>query len=548
MRTRQANRPRSRARLFATALILFAMTGCGGDRESTESRAEAPETPKQESIEPRRGGVLRIPLVGLETLDPARSTNRSEGFALQQIYQGLVRLDDRLRAVPDLARRWRLSEDRLTYRFELDPAARFHDDRPVTSNDVVVTLRRLLDPAIGSVVQPYLEEVLEGPTAISAPTPHTCEVRLRKPDHVFIQFLAMQHAKITPADSDPDAEPIGSGPFRVTERNPRLLRLEAVRRPDAPGPRLDGITIRSLDPIAEARAISAGELDYAIVAPSEVSAIEGFRATRIPTLELHFLGLRTDRPPFDDARVRRAVAFAIDRDGLESATAERIAAAKGVIPPGMPAHDPRYEPYSHDPAKARTLLRQAGFGPGGNEFPTVELLVGRMPERETLTARLVADLGAVGIPVRLSLVDDYGAFFGRLGKTELAILGWGADYPDPNDFFYSLFRTGAPYNFMGYSNPELDEAIENGRRGALSKVERALTYQHAERQLLEDCPAIPLFQDAASHCVRSTVRELPINAMGIYTSRLDRTWIAKDPSDARTPELTNRSYEAIHPE
>lgn len=484
---------------------------------------------------PRSGGEFRMPLGGIRVLDPAISTSLNEQLVLHQIFQGLVRFDERLRVVPDLAERWSLSKDRRTYTFRLRTDARFHHGRTVEAEDVAFSLHRLIEPRTKSPARHYFIEMLDGGAdAITANPDGSCTIRLREPDHVFISILAMQYAKIVPRELAIERsfrrEPIGSGPFRFAGREGGHLVLEPVRVDDDPRPYLDRLVFAELGFDEEAGALSRGELDYVIRAADELDELPGigtFERRRVSTLSLHYVGMNLRRAPFDDKRVRQAVAYAIDRAAFGTVLQGRVNPASGVLPPGMLGFDPELAPYPHDPALARALLREAGYGSfdGGKPFPEVEVLLGRIPEQIALSEKLVADLDAVGIGVHLEITDDYGEFLGRLEQSDMAVMGWGADYPDPDNFFFNLFRTDGPTNFMGYSNPEVDRLTDEGRHGSSAKLDRALLYRQAERTLLEDCPIVPLFHDAAVHCLDPHVRGLTVNSMGLYYSRFDTVWM-----------------------
>jgi peptide/nickel transport system substrate-binding protein len=481
---------------------------------------------------PRRGGALRLPLAGIETLDPARSASISENLIIQQLFQGLVRFDTHLRVVPDLASSWTLSDDRLTYTFHLDPRARFHDGSEVTSADVKTSLLRIMDRRLRSPARAYLMETLPDPDeAIECPDPRTVVVRLVRPDHVFIRTLAMQHTRIVPAhlcdERDFARSPVGSGPFRLLTREEGKLEIAPAFEDRENGPYVDRVIFLQLTGEQERAQFLSSEIDYTVAAASERRFFEALGDSRLwlmPTLTLHFLALNVSKPPLDDPEVRRGLALALDRSALETKTQGRVQAARTVLPPGMPGHDAKLDPYPHDPDRARELLAAARF-PEGSRVLTI--LLGRIPEQEAVITILEEQLAAVGIGLDVSKTDDLGLFLRDLNRYDLGVVGWSADYPDPDNFFYNLFRTGAPYNFMGYSSTPIDELVEQGRRGE-GKIDRARIYRRAEETLQEDCPVVPLFHDAALHCVSRRVHGLRPTALGIYYTRLDEVWIEEE--------------------
>lgn len=512
--------------------LLVLSASCNDSRTASPIRREkAREEEKAETL-PTPGGELRLPLGGVQMLDPAKSTSFSENQVIQQIFQGLVRFDSQLRVVPDLAKSWSPSEDRKVYTFLLHPEARFHNGRTVTSEDVAYTIRRLLDRRTRSSARAYLKSVLDGgEEAITCLDPQRVEIRLKEPDNVFISFLAMQHTRIVPQEEaekrDFRFHPIGSGPFRFISHENNELVLSAFREAHH-NPLLDRVVFIDVDR-TRTSALREGILDHVITSPGEAQGLKGsgdYTLTRVPNLTLHFLGFNQEKPPFDDLRVRQAIAHGLDRNACEERTQGRIDAAKTVLPPGMPGYDPTFDPYPTNREKARSLLAEAGFGADQKEFPKIEIFAGRIPAKDIVTELLIHDLAAIGIEATVKVTDDYGDYLRGLPGCQAAILGWGADYPDPENFFTSLFRTGATHNFMNYSNEDLDDLIDEGRRGT-NKVNRAQVYREAERILLsQDCVIVPMYHDAALHCVRKSVNGLAINALGTYYTRLDSVWIS----------------------
>lgn len=545
-------------RLVVVLAALLA-TACGDGQDTDSSRSTSPSAsgPAPAATEPvaaakRHGGEFRLSLSGVACLDPARSTSLSENLVLGQIFQGLVRFDRELLIVPDLAKTWSLSDDRRVYAFTLREDARFHNGRPVTADDVRYSFERILNRRVGSPARAYLETSLEGGIdAITTPSPDRVEIRLVQRDHVFISFLAMQHVKIVPREAVEAGgfarHPVGSGPFRFISWEGDRIELGAFRAEETSVPYLDRLVFRDFDREEEKAALAADELDYLIVAADELDDIpelESFRKHRASTLSMHFLGMNAMRPPFDDPRVREAVAVAIDRSGLERATRGRVKAAKALLPPGLPGYDPDLDPYPYDPDQAKRLLADAGFGgENGTVFPAVELFLGRIPEQVQLAEEITADLRAVGIDATVRITDDYQRFVQELRETDLWVLGWGIDYPDPDNVFSNLFRSDAQYNFTGYANEQVDAIVREARHGEGARLHRAKLYREAESLVLRDHPVVPLFHDAAVHCVASPVRGIGVNALGLYYSRLDRVWVDQAELTASTSRLGSEPKE-----
>jgi peptide/nickel transport system substrate-binding protein len=514
-------------------LAAIAAAGCGG------RPAAKPAEPREEAPAPRRGGDFVLALGGIETLDPARASNLNECFVVQQVFDGLVELGEDLRIQPSLARTWSLSDDRRTFQFVLADA-RFQNGRKVVADDVVFSFERLLDPRIGSAGADFLS-IVEGAAAfqsrraehvagLRATAADTVSVTLVEPYQPFLGLLAMQYAKIVPREeverTDFGRRPVGSGAFRFESWSDDGTLILAANDSGFHGrPYLDRVVVRDIDRETEVADFRRGAIDYFAASAPEFDALSKERRyvlTKRPSLTLTLLGFNVARPPFDDVRIRRAVEHAIDRPKLASVLDGRAVPAGTILPPGMPGYDPSAAMYPFDPAKCAELLAAAGH-PEGRDLPELRLFVGRLPSGEIVVDELVRELEAAHVRVKVDATEDFGDYLGRIGSSDLFILGWGADFPDPDNFFEPLFRTGARYNFGHYSNPSLDDWIADARHRP-EKVERLKTYRLIERRLLEDAVIAPLFHDASLHSMQPSIADLPIGPLGIYYAPVRLAW------------------------
>ena len=327
------------------------------------------------------GGTLKISVnVTPNLLNPMRHRLNSEYLLGEMLYSGLTRLGPDMSAQPDLAESWSASDDVTEWRFKLRENARFHDGSAVTAADVVASLQKVLDKATGSPGRRNL-----GPIAsVSAEGDHVVLITMDLPYGDLPVALTYSTAKIAPAsvianDFDSLAQrPMGSGPFKlVSFEADRLAVLE--KNPDyfiPELPYLDRVEIQTFpDAAGSTQALLAGEVDIMMeVQPSDFSRVEqASEVTALRTPSGRFIDVVMDcsQPPFNDKRVREALALTIDRQAMIELVAEGY---------GTPGNDSpvnsAYRYYSGaeltqpDPAQARELLAAAGY-PDGLEIELV---------------------------------------------------------------------------------------------------------------------------------------------------------------------------------
>ena len=494
---------------------------------------------------PPADGIYRIPLsTNPVTLDPAHFPDVASDAVASRIFSSLVRFDEKLRIVPDLAERWNLSEDGLTYTFHLRRNARFHNGRQVEAEDVRYSFERVLRPSTASsrtwILRPILgaREMLAGRAdrvaGIKVLDPHTVQIRMTERFSPFLSQLAMTNAAILPAEevepSDAAAppfgrRPVGSGPFQFVEwkdDNYVLLRRfdDYFEGPAA----LKGIRFRIIkEPLIAFQEYMAGNLEHCRVPPAYVKRLSAsplageLRST--PTLCTYYLGVNmTHSPCGTNVHLRRAMNYAVNREFLCRRALEGThVPAKGVLPPGLPEYDEALPGYQYDPEKARGELKAAGYGPG-RPPPEIVLFYGPTPPGPTMAQRIQSDFKRVGIPLRLRALE-WAAFLQAVDQLEpdLFRIAWVADYPDADNFLYVLFHTdqaGSAGNRTVYSNPKTDDLLRQAR-AATDFAERLKFYRLAERQIIEDAPWVVLSHRRTNLLVKPYVRGFRLTSMDV---------------------------------
>ena len=444
-------------------------------------------------------------------LNPAVTTSGNTHPVTDQIFNGLVGLDEQLNPVPELAERWTVEDDGRTYRFHLRPGVRWHDGQPFTSADVKFTFEEAL-LRYHSRTRAALEGVLD---AVETPDQLTAVLRLKRPYSPLLQRLDVVEASMIPkhqfAGQDlltggPTRHPIGTGPFRfmsyapgdrvVLEKNPHYFRTGL--------PRVDRVVFRIFpNPATAVAALEAGEVDFVSSVPG--ADIERLRS--VPGVAVvpstggsggsmcqDVLIPNATRKPFNDVRVRRAFAHAIDRQFI----ANRVYFGQGQPATGPITHlltwayTPDVRQYPHDPARARALLDEAGLKAKA-DGTRLALTFTHANNHQRLGQALREQLKAVGIDLILQMRDFNAAveqvFVKKTFDLGLASFCNGAD-PDIGVRRVYVSTNIGPFPFSngaGYRNPLIDRLFDEASL-ATDRTARRERYVEIQRILSEDVP------------------------------------------------------------
>ena len=509
-------------------------------------------TPPARTTQPTPRGEQALTIAaGGETpvLDPALVRDTTTAFLTHQVFRGLVRLDEQLNPVPDLAERIVVAEDGLTYTFTLRANAVFHDGKAIDAAAVKYSLERATEPGLGRGARlpgaTYLNDILGAPEKFAGQArelrglrvidARTIEIRLDAPKAYFLMKISHPSSSIVDEANVRDGgnawaqRPNGSGPFRVERLGNEQLILRGFDRFYAGGPTLDRVTILYGQAAASPLNLyESGKIDYTGLPRTSVdrALVETSplrpELTITPSLSLTYIGFNVTLPPFDDPAVRRAFAQAINRERVATVSEEgKVVLAEGIVPPTMPGGPWLGGALPYDLSAARATLAGSRYG-GGSALPrpTIYSASGAIP----VTMRQVyeRDLG-----VALEVIGvDWPEYLDGLSRQDFPAfeLSWIADYPDPENFLALLFGSGSPENHTGYSNPEVDRlfaaaAIER------DPARRRDLYLEAQRIILADAVIIPCYHSIDYTLVKPHVKGLTITPMGIL--ELDSVWIER---------------------
>ncbi|RFA20548.1 ABC transporter substrate-binding protein [Subtercola boreus] len=485
MKTALRRRVAKRSFIGALSLsIALVLTACGTSTGGTTSGSAASITD---------GGTLRAALTGEpDSLDPATSSIYTGAQVYEGIFSKLIDLNADGTFVPDLATKW-VQTDPTTWTFTLVDNATFQNGEKFSSADVVYTFNRILDPATASAYAGLYEQI----SSVEATDPTTVVFHLKGAFGPFLTNLATNGEIVNQKaieSSDPTRNPVGTGPFTFVEwvqgdhisvkKNPDYFKKDL--------PHLDAITFRFL-PNDQSRidALSAGEIDWADAVPLQQvgSLSKDPRFTYVTSAVAgipDFLAMNTTKPPFNDPKVRQAVALAINRSDIKD-VAYLGTGEDGLeeVPTGSAWYDASgIFGATQDVAQAKKLLAEAGYANG----LTIDYLgLSQYPEL-LKTGQVVRDeLKEVGITMNIDPVD-VSVWYDKYSSLDYQITSAYQERTiDPDNFYSLVAKSGGPINTTGYSNPAVDALIDQAAASDDQAARKAL-YQQIRTTFTADAP------------------------------------------------------------
>ncbi|MBN1246020.1 MAG: hypothetical protein JXC32_00085, partial [Anaerolineae bacterium] len=470
-------------------------------------------------------------------LDPAQAADTDTIGVIDQLFCGLVALSPEMDLLPELAESWEVEDRGLLYRFRLRPDLRWSDGSRLTAADLEFAWKRVLDPQTASPLAQLLYGVYQArayhqgeqedprQVGIAALDERTLAVRLEQPAGNFLYVLT--HPGVAPvprhrvqALGDAWSEPdnlVGCGPF-IVQPGCSLEALRLQRNPFYHGRGTGNVVaielVGSEAPEGALARYDAGELSIVQLQRGEgPDPRQRYPADyrSLPYLATAYLGFRVDRPPFDDPRLRRALAHAIDRETLASVHLQGYVfpALGGLIPPGMPGHTPD-SGLVYDPEEATRLLSECGTSFRDLDAIEIWTEVGKESSACFLAEGWQMRLG---LPVACRAVEweDLTARL-EVDPPPLFLNIWAADYPDPETFL----RDCDALRWTRWRNPRFDRLVDQARRQT-DMAERLELYRNAERGMVEQAVLVPLAYWRTHLLVHPSVQYLPSSSVKWWT-------------------------------
>ncbi len=472
------------------------------------------EQARAQGIAPKRGGTLNsiltpeppILILGVNGQGPTL-------IAGSKIYQGLLKFSPTLQPLPELAKSWELSADRLTYTFHLQDGVTFHDGAPMTSADVEFSIMKF-----HMEVAPRARGVFSKIKQSATPDEQTVSFTLDSPFEPFLLMFDVTSAAIMPKhifdgtdyrNNPHNQTPIGTGPFKFAEwQRGNFLRLERYEKYWKPGqPFLDAILYRIV-PDSQSRALALQTGQVQLTQENDIEPFDVPRFKAMPNLEVNTGGWEYFSPvswietnnrvkPLDDKRVRQAMSHAIDRAFILNRLWFGVGAvATSPVASGTRFHDPDSKLQAHDPKAAMQLLDAAGLKPDskGIRFSVRHLVLPYGEVWSRLSEYLRTAMHQVGIELTLESTDA-GAWARRIADWDYdTSINFVYQYGDPTlgverTYVSSNIKKVTFTNTGGYSNPKVDELFATARNAADPDARKAAFYE-VQKILIDDIPQI----------------------------------------------------------
>lgn len=476
------------------------------------------------------------------SLDPARAEDIHAFRVLGDLYEGLLSIDAAGTLVNGVARDWHVSEDGLTYTFELRSDAAWSNGEPVLARHFVAGFQRTLAPNFESAYSFLLSPIRNATSVqngtlpmsalgVSASGERSLVIELEAPAAHFPALLAMPIAYPLAPGTDEFADPqtfVGNGPY-VLRQWQRGHRIRLAKNPlfrEANSVAIEYVEYYAIDNlVSEYNMYRAGELDITASVPANYvdelirSRPAEFRSA--PKLGLYYLAFDLGEPPLNDIELRKALSMAIDRDALVRITGRGEQPAFGIVPDGIPGYAPaRYE-WRTLSGEARNELARRALAASDVDQPLAITLIydtGDLHERVALAvAAMWHDV--LGIEVRLDK-REWQYFLDTRGKRDqwqVMRFAWIGDYNHPNTFA-ELFHSQSEQNLPGYANPAYDRQL-TAAQSATNPMAQMRGLAAAESLLLADYPLAPLYFYVSKHLVNPRLEGFAHNALDLHPSR-----------------------------
>ncbi len=488
------------------------------------------------------------------SLDPAFAKNMANIWPVNQLFNGLVQLDDNLNVKPAIAKSWKISEDGKTYTFQLRDDVVFHDSeafpdgkgRKVVADDIKYSLNRILDPAVASPgLWIFKNRLAKDPFVVAGPS--TFILKLAKPFRPMLGILTMQYCSVVPKEAVDkykktfDRNPVGTGPFTfvnwvdnqaiLLKKNPQYFEKDGANQL----PYMDGVRINFLGDrntsyleFMKGKQEMLSGLEASIV--NELLTPEGelldkhtnkINFEKSPFLNMEYLGINLDykgNTPLKNKKVRQALNYGIDRATMMRSLRNNVGkpANAGFIPAGLPSHNPaKVVGYSYNPKKARRLLAEAGF-PNGKGLPKITLLTN--PNYKDISTYLTKQWKEIGVDVEID-VKQSGVMREMVvkGNAPFFRASWIADYPDGENFLTLFYgKNPTPPNYTRFNNVKYNELYER----ALAENDdnkRFALYHQMERLIIDEAPVIFLFYDETARFSQKSISGFSNNAINLLS-------------------------------
>jgi len=459
------------------------------------------------------------------TLDPHRGSTRYNYMFNCNMFEGLYIRNDKAELVPALAESMTVSPDGLTYTFRLRKGVRFHDGSPFTADDVKFSFDRALNPATKNPLLAYVKTI----DRVDIVDPMTVTLKLKERDAIFLKKLAfagwiVPKKYVESVGEDGFArKPVGTGPFKFVSRsiNEQVV-MEANEAHWGWVPKIKTLVMRTVpEDAVRLGMLQTGEADVVGEMPpplfDRIASIKGARTLSHPSGEIFWLVFNikdgAKDSPLQDARVRRALNHAVDRQSIITNVLKNQAVQiSGALAPSVAAVDTSLKPYAYDPALARKMLADAGY-PNGFKVDMYSS-VGRYTLDRDISLAIAANLKAVGVDVNLNLWES-AKWVGDLSKKyyPISYQAFGNTVFDPEGLMIFGVHSKAFWSF--YKNDTVDRLIDDSLK-ITDQKERDAHFQKIDRTMYDDASHVFLWEGKILFGLRDRVTWSPQAGDNVY--------------------------------
>ena len=540
-------------KLFLLMFTLASLLSCSNNNSQAIDYKDNYSTEK--------GGILVNAMIGEPSNLIAMIAGDSASSTIAgNIFNSLIKYDEKLNHAPELAKKWVISPDQKTITFTLKDNLVWADGTPLTSEDVLFTWQLVTDP---NTRTPYASDYLLVKKA-SAPDKNTFEVTYEETYAPAIDTWASLHILPKHLLKDEDInntyfsrKPTGSSYYQLNKWvSGQQVSLKSNTNSSQGLPQIEQLISRIIpDTSSQFLELTADNIDLMSINPIQYQRVFPARKDMLEKINLYkelgngytYLGFNLKKAPFDDVNVRQAINYAIDKDevikGVLLGLGEPIASP---YKPGTRWNNPNLQPYPYSPKKALDLLRKAGYEKNEDGYfekngkvLAFEILTNQNKQREMTAVLVQRRLKEIGIEVTIRVLE-WASFINqyiRTGDFNAVVLGWSLSLdPDQFNIWHSSQQGPGQFNFIGYENSKVDKLLELGRK-ELDANKREKIYHQFSEHLLNDSPIVYLYAGYGLSAVNKRVQGIknPSPPAGIYHNSYE--WFI--PNELRRNEMVN---------
>ena len=540
-------------KIFLLILILTNLLSC--------SNNSSQDIDYKDNYITEKGGTLVNAMVGEPSNLIAMIAGDSASSAIAgNIFNSLIKYDEKLNHTPELAKKWVISPDQKTITFTLKDNIVWADGNPLTSEDVLFTWELVTDP---NTRTPYASDYLLVKKA-SAPYKHTFKVTYEETYAPAIDTWASLHILPKHLLKDEDInntffsrKPTGSSYYQLDKWiSGQQVSLKSNINSSQGLPQIEQLISRIIpDTSSQFLELTADNIDLMSINPIQYQRVFPARKDMLEKINLYkelgngytYLGFNLKKAPFNDVNVRQAINYAIDKDevikGVLLGLGEPIASP---YKPGTRWNNTNLKPYPYSPDKALELLKKAGYERNKDGYferdgkvLAFEILTNQNKQREMTAVLVQRRLKEIGIEVTIRVLE-WASFINqyiRTGDFNAVVLGWSLSLdPDQYNIWHSSQQGPGQFNFIGYENSQVDKLLELGRK-ELNANKREKIYHEFSEHLLNDSPIVYLYAGYGLSAVHKRVQGIknPSPPAGLYHNSYE--WFI--PNELRRNEMVN---------